>query len=81
MDLSTLSDNERLIAEQALLAYRSVREAVKTAPHGRGMDRIEQAVRDKGFDLLRRMVEVGASEHPEAQKGGPRARCAVAAGG
>lgn len=80
MDLSNLGENERLIAEQALLAYRSVREAVETAPAGQGMERIEQVVRDKGFELLRRMIEVGASEHPEAQKRGRRAGCAPEGG-
>lgn len=68
MNLSDLSGNERLIAEQAVLAYQAVRQSVSTAPQGQGMACIEQVVRDKGFEMLRRMIELGASEHPEAQK-------------
>jgi hypothetical protein len=74
MDLSNLSDNERLMAEQAVLAYQAVKEAVRTAPHGHGMAAIEQVVQDKGFEVLRRMIELGASEHPEAQKKGSAAK-------
>lgn len=74
MDLSELRGNERLIAEQAVLAYQAVRQATVNAPEGQGMNRIEQVVRDKGFEMMRRMIELGASEHPEAQKKGPAAK-------
>lgn len=79
MDLSKLTDNERLMAEQTVLAYRAVKAAVVSAPHGQGMAAIEGVVLDKGFETLRRMIELGASEHPEAQKKGPAARRARAA--
>ena len=78
MELSKLSGNERLIAEQAVLAYQAVREASVNAPQGQGMDRIERAAREKGLEVLRRMIELGASEHPEAQKKGPAAKYAGA---
>lgn len=73
MDWDKLSGNERLVAEQAIAAYRTATRAMREAPSGRGLDRIEQAVRDRGFDALRTMVELAASEHDEAQKKGPAA--------
>lgn len=79
MKQDSLSDNERLVAEQAVAAYRSLTAAGRAAPHGHGLAWIEQAVHKDGFDVLRRMVELSASEHAEAQKGGPapgRARAA-----
>lgn len=75
MNLSELSGNERIIAEHAVLAYQSVRQAMEQAPMGQGMAHIEQAVLEKGFQILRRMIELGASEHPEAQKKGSAAKC------
>lgn len=68
MNLTELTENERLVAEQAVLAYQATRQAAQIAPMGQGMATIEQVVRDKGFEVLRRMIELGASEHPEAQK-------------
>lgn len=81
MDWDSLSDNERLVAEQAVAAYRSLTAAGKSAPHGRGLACIEEAVHKQGFDVLRRMVQLSASEHAEAQKGGPAAGRAHRAGG
>jgi uncharacterized ferredoxin-like protein len=80
MDWDKLSDNERLVAEQAVAAYRTATRAMRQAPHGHGLDRIEQAVRDEGFESLRKMVELAASEHDEAQKKGPAAGRVGAAG-
>ena len=79
MELSELAGNERLIAEHAVLSYREVAKATRDAPPGQGMAAVERVVLDKGFDTLRKMIELGASEHPEAQKGGPAARRARAA--
>lgn len=79
MELSDLSDNERMIAEHAVLAYQAVREAALSAPQGQGMASIERVVQERGFETLRRMVELSASEHPEAQKRGSAARCVPAA--
>ena len=53
------NEAEELIALQALETYRALQRAVKTAPHGKGMDH------------LRRMYQSALREHPEAQKGGP----------
>ncbi len=74
MDLSNLTGDERLIAEQAVLAYQAARQAGKDAPHGQGMELVEQTVRQRGFEVLRRMVELSVSEHAGAQKKGSAAK-------
>jgi hypothetical protein len=73
MDLSELTGNERIIAEHAVLLYREAAKASKGAVTGQGMAMVEQVVRHKGFEVLRRMIELSASDHPEAQKKGPAA--------
>lgn len=80
MDWNTLNDNERLVAEHAVAAFRAVAAARDQAPHGQGMARIEQAVHEHGWDLMRRIVQASASEHPEAQKKGSAAGSAPVAG-
>jgi len=77
--LNELSEDERIIAEQAVLALQAVKQAAREAPHGQGMAMMEQAVSDKGFAVLRRMLALGASDHSEAQKKGPVAKCVRAA--
>jgi hypothetical protein len=61
---------ERLVALQAIETFRALRQAVKTAPHGRGLATVEAVVRDKGFDQLSKMYQAAVNEHPEAQKKG-----------
>ena len=80
MNWNSLSENERLIAEQAIAAYRAVKAAGQAAPHGQGMVRIEEAVHKEGFDVLRQIVQLSVSEHAEAQKKGSAAAHAPAAG-
>jgi hypothetical protein len=63
-------DEERLVAEQAVLNFRELRAAMKTAPHGRGMAVLEQAVREKGFEQMRQALKMLAGAHEEAQKRG-----------
>jgi hypothetical protein len=64
-------ESERLIALQAIETFRALRQAVKTAPHGKGLATVEAVVRDKGFDQLAKMYQTVVGEHPEAQKKGP----------
>lgn len=64
------SDEERLVAEQALLNYRELKRVMKDAPHGKGMAVMEQAVRDKGFEQMRQTLSLLANAHDEAQKKG-----------
>ena len=64
------SDEERLVAEQAVLHYRELKQVMKTAPHGKGMAVMEQAVREKGFEQMRQTLSLLANAHDEAQKKG-----------
>jgi hypothetical protein len=64
------SDEERLVAEQAVLNFRELMGVMKKAPHGRGMAVLEQAVREKGYEQMRQTLGLLASAHDEAQKKG-----------
>jgi hypothetical protein len=64
------TEQERLVAEQALLNYRELQRVMKGAPHGKGMAVLEQAVREKGFEQMRQTLSLLASAHQEAQKKG-----------
>ena len=70
MSLECCDENERLVAEQAVLAYREVYKAMQTAPHGRGLACTEAAVLMQGREQQRRMLELILSGHPEGQKKG-----------
>lgn len=65
------NEQEHLVALQAIETYRALQQAVKTAPHGKGLATVEAVVHDKGFDHLRKMYESALRDHPEAQKRGP----------
>ena len=71
MDLSKLTDRERLIAEQAVETLRELDRAADDAPHGKGLACLEACIHDKGFELLRAMMSSAAGARPEAQKKGP----------
>lgn len=79
MNLSDLSGDERIIAEHAVLAFQAVRQAAREAPHGQGMARMEQALAENGFETLRKMLALSASDHSEAQKKGSAAKSVGAA--
>ena len=64
-------DNEQIVVMQALETFRALRQAVKTAPHGKGLVTVEAVVREKGFDSLAKMYQSALLEHPQAQKKGP----------
>ena len=65
------NEQEKLVALQAIETFRALKQAVKDAPHGKGLAFTEAVVHDKGFDHLRKMYESALREHPEAQKKGP----------
>lgn len=65
------NEREKLVALQAVETYRALQQAVKTAPHGKGLATVEAVVHDKGFDHLRKMYESALADHPAAQKRGP----------
>jgi hypothetical protein len=70
MDLSNLSDSERLVAEQAVLTLRALEQAAAAAPYGKGLATLEAVIHDKGFEHLRNMLCVASASRPEAQKKG-----------
>lgn len=71
LDFDTLSPAELLAAESAVLTLRSLTDAVKAAPHGKGMACVEAALHDKGFEHLRTMLQAAVASHEGAQKKGP----------
>ena len=81
MDLSRLSDRERLVAEQAVETLRALDKAADEAPHGHGFSRMEACIHDKGFGLLRTILASTAGARPEAQKRGPASGPVPAAAG
>jgi hypothetical protein len=70
MDLTKVTERERLVAEQAIETLRALDQAADDAPHGQGLACLEACIHDKGLDLLRRMMASAASARPEAQKKG-----------
>jgi hypothetical protein len=78
MDLSALSDSERLVAEQAVLTLRALEQAAATAPYGKGLATLEAVIHDKGFEHLRNMLSVASASRPEAQKKGSASSLAPA---
>jgi len=64
------NDDERVVAEQAVLSYRELIGVMKTAPHGKGLAVLEQAVREKGFEQMRKTLGQVHGAHQEAQKKG-----------
>lgn len=71
MPLEYGSEQERLVAEQAVLAFRATMAAMASAPHGQGLAVTEAAVMEHGRALLQRILSEALSTHPEVQKGGP----------
>ena len=73
MDWDKLTEDERLIAEQAVATFRAVKLAGDQAPHGKGLSRLEQAIHEHGDELLRSTLQRVVSARDEAQKRGRRA--------
>lgn len=63
------NEQEQLVAEQAVLAYREVNEAADHAEFGHGMEAIEDAVLHGIRDMGRIWIETAMNER--AKKGGP----------
>ena len=72
MDWNKLTDDERLIAEQAVATYRAVKLAGEQAPHGKGLACLEQAVREHGDELLRRTLQRVVNAQEQGSIKGPR---------
>lgn len=61
-------DHERLVAEQAVLAYRAVNRAADEAEFGHGMEAMEGAALDASRDHARRLLEAASRRRLEAEK-------------
>lgn len=81
LDLSKLSARERLAAEQAVLLQRELDRVADAAPHGKGLECLEAAITDTGFNFLRQRLSDSISAREEAQKRGSASApvCAAAA--
>jgi len=73
MSMEYRTEAERLVAEQAITAYRAVVKAMEVAPEGQGLACTEAAVLTEGRVLTRSIMKQAISAHPEAQKGGSAA--------
>jgi hypothetical protein len=79
MNLS-MSDRERLVAEQAVLGFRESIKAMEAAPHGQGLAVTERAVQEQGRKTTLLMLEQALVAAAEGEKGGSAARRAARAG-
>ncbi len=73
MSIHCRTEEERLVAEQAIAAYREAQKAMAAAPHGQGLAVTEAAVLRQGRIVTQTMMEQLISTHAEVQKGGPAA--------
>jgi hypothetical protein len=71
LDFEKLSPEELLAAESAVLTMRSLMNAAESAPQGHGMECVESALHDKGFEHLRTMLRSAVASQEGAQKKGP----------
>ena len=74
MDLMNLEARERLVAEQAVLAFRESIKAMEAAPHGQGLAVTERAVQEQGRKTTLAMMEQALLAAAEGEKGGSALR-------
>jgi len=79
MNLTNLEARERLIAEQAVLAFRESVKAMEAAPHGHGLAVTERAVQEQGRKTTLLMMEQALLAAAEGEKGGSAVRRPVRA--
>jgi hypothetical protein len=76
---AAFTPEERLLAEQAVLQYRALREACVAAPHGKVLAIAERLAVDQGREAMRRQLETALQqEAAEAEKKGAQAAAARA---
>lgn len=75
------NERERLIAEQAVLAYREVEAAGDRAEFGQGLRALEDAVVARGREQQRRMLEMALQSRAAAQKKKPVVRAVASVAG
>lgn len=77
MQVQVNNERERLIVEQALLAYREVEAAGEAAVHGQGMAALEDATLTTGRRQMRLVLEQALRSRAAAPKGGAVAGAAA----
>ena len=70
MKWTDMTSEERLVAEQAVLTLRLLKQAAADAPVGEGLNRLEAVIHDQGREHLLQMLSLAAASRPEAQKKG-----------
>jgi hypothetical protein len=69
MNFEELSPQERLIAEQAILNFRTLNKACREAPDGKVLDVAETLAIDQGRELTRRTLEASVNlEREDVEK-------------
>lgn len=63
-------ERERLIAEQAVLAYRAVQEAAEKAEYGHGFEVMEEAALAGCRETGKRMLTLAIQARANAEKSG-----------
>lgn len=72
-DWDTLSPEERLVAEQAILNLRSLNKACDAAPDGKVLAIAERLAMDQGREQIRQTLEISLSaQATEVEKKGAR---------
>jgi hypothetical protein len=72
MTTITVADEaEKLVLEQALLAFRATRQAASQAEHGRGLEITERAALEEGRKLTATLLSQTLAAQPGAGKKGP----------
>jgi hypothetical protein len=70
MDIEIRNERERLIARQAVLAFREVEAAGAAAEYGQGMAALEAATLTTGRRQMRQVLGEALQSQAEAQKKG-----------
>lgn len=69
MNFEELSPQERLIAEQAILNFRTLNKACRESPDGKVLDVAETLAIDQGRELTRRTLEASVNlEREDVEK-------------
>ena len=79
--IEVMDEGEKLVAEQALLAFRASKRAAWLAPMGSGLEVAERAVLDEGRRMMRVMLERVLEAQPHTGRGGSTPRRVRAPGG
>lgn len=69
MNWDEMTAEERLLAEQAVLNFRSLNQVARLAPDGHVLDVVERFAIEKGRELVRKTIELSLhAEGTEVEK-------------